>query len=143
GGLPHAPPPAQADRKQEPVPAGGVAQNSVMCGKITRETPFERVFIQPASGDNGCSLGSAYWVYNQVLGQPRGEPFPGCYLGPEFSEVQIRSLLQVAKLKYQKPADVVEATARLIARGKIVGWVQGRMEWGARALGNRSLLADV
>ncbi len=123
--------------------AGGVAQNSVMCGKITRETPFERVFIQPASGDNGCSLGSAYWVYNQLLRQPRGEPFPSCYLGPEFSETQIRSLLTVAKLKHRKPADIAEATAQLIAEGKIIGWFQGRMEWGARALGNRSILADV
>lgn len=123
--------------------AGGVAQNSVLCGKIARKTPFINVFIQPASGDNGCSLGSAYWVYNQILDQPRGEPFPGCYLGPEFTDTQIRAQLEVAKLKYRKPADIAEATAKLIARGKIVGWFQGRMEWGARALGNRSILADV
>src|SRR5207245_8991520 len=95
--------------------AGGVAQNSVLCGKITQETPFEQVFIQPASGDNGCSLGSAYWVYNQVLGQPRGEAFPGCYLGPEFTDTQIRAKLEVAKLKYRKPVDIANATARRLA----------------------------
>ncbi len=123
--------------------AGGVVQNSVMCGKVHSKTPFDRVFIQPASGDNGCSLGSAYWVYNQALGQPRGEPFTTCALGPEFGEAQVRSVLDAAKLPYRKPDDLVGETARLIARGQIVGWFQGRMEWGARALGNRSILADV
>jgi carbamoyltransferase len=123
--------------------AGGVAQNSVMCGKITKETPFTEVFIQPASGDNGCSLGAAEWTHNQVLGLPRSAAFPGCYLGPEFGEKEILSSLEVAKLTYRRPSDVAGETARLIADGKIVGWFQGRMEWGARALGNRSILADV
>lgn len=123
--------------------AGGVAQNSVMCGKITVMTPFEEVFIQPASGDNGCSLGAAAWVCNQVAGAPRIEPLPGCYLGPEFGEKDILSLLDTAKLKHRRSANVAADTARLIADGKIVGWFQGRMEWGARALGNRSILADV
>jgi len=123
--------------------AGGVAQNSVMCGKITRETPFDEVFIQPASGDNGCSLGAALLVHNQVLGLPRGEKFPGCYLGPEFGEKEILSLLEVAKQPFRRSSNVAADTARLIADGKIVGWFQGRMEWGARALGNRSILADV
>jgi carbamoyltransferase len=113
--------------------SGGVAQNSVMCGRITKETPFDEVFIQPASGDNGCSLGAAEWTYNQVLGMPRSAVFPGCYLGPEFSEKEILSSLE----------NIAVETARLIANGKIVGWFQGRMEWGARALGNRSILADV
>lgn len=122
---------------------GGVAQNSVLCGKITSSTPFEEVFVQPASGDNGCSLGGAAWVGNQVLGEPRGEQFQGCYLGPEFDEKEILALLEVSKLKYSRPPDIAAAAARLIANGKILGWFQGRMEWGARALGNRSILADV
>ena len=122
---------------------GGVAQNSVMCGKITERTSFDDLFLQPAAGDNGCSLGAAEWVHNQVLGLPRSEPFPGGYLGPEFSEEQILSFLEVAKLKYRRPDNLVEETARLIGEGRIVGWFQGRMEWGARALGNRSILADV
>ncbi len=123
--------------------SGGVAQNSVMCGKIAGHTKFDDVFIQPASGDNGCSMGCAEWVHNQILGLPRGEEFPGCYLGPEFSEKEILALLEVAKLRYRKSSDVAADTATLIADGKIIGWFQGRMEWGARALGNRSILADV
>lgn len=122
---------------------GGVAQNSVMCGKIVEATPFEEVFIQPAAGDNGCSLGSAEWVYHQVLGQTRGEPFPDCYLGPSYGEEEIRTELEAAKLSYRRPDDLLGEAARLVAEGKIVGWFQGRMEWGARALGNRSILADV
>jgi carbamoyltransferase len=123
--------------------AGGVAQNSVMCGKITRETSFNEVFIQPASGDNGCSLGAAEWVHNEVLNLPRSAPFPGCDLGPEYSEKEILALLEVAKLRYRCSADVAHDTAKLIAEGRIIGWFQGRMEWGARALGHRSILADV
>jgi carbamoyltransferase len=123
--------------------AGGVAQNSVMCGKLTSETPFDEVFIQPASGDNGCSLGAAEWVHNEVLSLPRSAPFPGCDLGPEYSENDILALLEVAKLKYRRSADVAQDTAKLIAEGSIIGWFQGRMEWGARALGQRSILADV
>jgi carbamoyltransferase len=123
--------------------AGGVAQNSVMCGRITSQTPFDEVFIQPASGDNGCSLGAAEWVHNQTLCLPRGESFQGCYLGPEFDEDSLLASLKIAKLNYTKSANVAADTARLIAAGKIVGWFQGRMELGARALGNRSILADV
>lgn len=122
---------------------GGVAQNSVMVGKILKHTPFENMFLQSASGDNGCSLGAAEWVHHQVLGLERGEAFPGAYLGPEFSEDEILPLLKVAKLDYEKPDNLVDRTADIIAEGRIVGWFQGRMEWGARALGNRSILADV
>jgi carbamoyltransferase len=82
-------------------------------------------------------------VHNQVLGLPRGDAFPGCYLGPEFDEDNILSLLKVAKLDYRRSGNIAVDAARLIADGKIVGWFQGRMEWGARALGNRSILADV
>lgn len=122
---------------------GGVSQNSVMCGKILEQTPFEEVFFQPAGGDNGCALGAAAWVHNQVLGQPRGEAFTSAYLGPAFSDADIEAALMTSKLDYDRPKDVARATAKLIAKGKIVGWFQGRMEWGARALGNRSILADV
>ncbi len=123
--------------------AGGVAQNSVMCGRITERTPFERVFIQPAAGDNGCSMGAAAWVAHQVLGQARSRGFPGCDLGPESSDEEILALLETAKLPYRRCDDVAAQTAERVAAGKIVGWFQGRMEWGARALGYRSILADV
>ncbi|MFO7870991.1 MAG: carbamoyltransferase C-terminal domain-containing protein [Kiritimatiellia bacterium] len=225
--------------------AGGVAQNSVMCGKIVKETPFTEVFIQPASGDNGCSLGAAEWVWGRgesrklkaEMGEegnfrqdqsdaadqqdgggrnresresaqirrggeekttnytdrnglseeektvgnytdggsvvtrvptrecrrrtpvrrrsgqkgpspiggsaPTTGSFTNAYLGPEYSESEIRSALDTAKLAYERPENLVAETAKLIVDGKIVGWFQGRMEWGARALGNRSILADV
>ena len=123
--------------------SGGVAQNSVMCGKITRETPFEDVFIHPASGDNGTSLGAAAWVHNQVLGLPRGPVLTTAYHGPEYSEAAIRKQLEIAKLPHTRPHDLVEEVANRIIAGRIIGWFQGRMEWGARALGNRSILADV
>jgi len=123
--------------------SGGVAQNSVMCAKIEANTPFENVFLQSASGDNGCSLGAAEWVHHQVLGLERGAPFASAYLGPEYSEEEIAAFLDVAKLDRERPGDLVERAADLVADGKIVGWFQGRMEWGARALGSRSILADV
>ena len=123
--------------------AGGVAQNSVMCGRITDQTPFERVFIQPAAGDNGCSMGAAAWVAHQVLGRARGPGFPGCDLGPDYDDEEILALLEIAKLPYRRCDDVAVEAARRVADGKIVGWFQGRMEWGSRALGFRSILADV
>ena len=123
--------------------SGGVAQNSVMCGKILQNTPFKDLFIQPASGDNGSSLGAAMWIHNQILKQERSAPFLSPYLGPEFSESEILSLLEISKLKYRRVDNIATEAARLIAAGKIVGWFQGRMEWGARALGARSILADV
>ena len=123
--------------------SGGVVQNSVMTGRIKENTPFENIFLHSASGDNGCSMGAAYWVHNQILGQPRGEVYPGSYLGPEYSEDEIKAQLDIAKLPYTRPDNIIEATADCIADGKIVGWFQGRMEWGARALGCRSILADV
>lgn len=123
--------------------AGGVAQNSVMCGRITAHTPFERVFVQPAAGDNGCSMGAALWVAHQVLGQARSPGSFGCHLGPEYDDDEILAVLEGAKLPYRRCDDIAAQTARCITEGAIVGWFQGRMEWGARALGCRSILADV
>jgi carbamoyltransferase len=123
--------------------SGGVVQNSVMTGRIKENTPFENIFMHSASGDNGCSMGAAYWVHNQVLKQERGEVYPSSYLGPEYTDEEIKAQLDIAKLPYTRPDSIVEATADCIAQGKIVGWFQGRMEWGARALGCRSILADV
>ena len=125
------------------VLSGGVAQNCVMTGRIRENTPFENIFLHSASGDNGCSMGAAYWVHNQVLKQQRAEPYSTSYLGPSFTEDEIRKQLEIAKLPYRRPESITEATAKCITDGKIVGWFQGRMEWGARALGSRSILADV
>jgi carbamoyltransferase len=132
--------------------AGGCAMNSVANGKIRERTPFEQVYIQPASGDNGTALGAAYWVWNQVLGQPRSFVMRHGYWGPSFENGPVSSALRerAADLARQQCAirsiddedALCDWTAGEIASGHIVGWFQGRMEWGARALGNRSILAD-
>lgn len=132
--------------------AGGCAMNSVMNGKIRERTPFEEVYIQPAAADNGTALGAAFHVWNQVNGGARGFVMEHAYWGPAFSEREIAAELErqrgaldrqgcrIAEIESEE--ELCRHTARQIADGKIVGWFQGRMEWGARALGNRSMLAD-
>jgi carbamoyltransferase len=124
--------------------AGGVAYNSVMNGKILLNTKFRRVFIQPAAGDSGTALGVCYQIYNQILKQPRNFVMEGAYTGPEFSEAEIRSELEASNLEYETYSDeeVTRQAARDIAEGLVVGWFQGRMEFGPRALGNRSIVVD-
>jgi carbamoyltransferase len=132
--------------------AGGCAMNSVANGKVRERTPFEEVYIQPGAADNGTALGAAYHVWNQVLGRPRDFRMEHAYWGPEFSESDVdRELaghlpeLERAGCRlswHETEDDLCRWTAERIAAGKIVGWFQGRMEWGARALGNRSILAD-
>ena len=129
--------------------AGGVAFNCVANGKIFEETPFERVYVQPAAGDAGLAVGAAYYVHHQILNQPRKFVMEHAYWGPEFSEAQIRSAIEssgMAGAGYQVRAlseeDTATETAKRISEGKIVGWFQGRAEWGPRALGNRSIVVD-
>ncbi len=124
--------------------AGGVALNSVMNGNILRNTPFRRLFVQPAAGDNGTALGVCYYIHNQLLNQPRGFFMEGAYTGPEFSDEQIRAVLDDAGLAYEHYDDreVTRRAAHDIADGAVLGWFQGRMEFGPRALGNRSIIAD-
>ena len=130
--------------------AGGCAMNSVANGKIRARTPFREVYIQPASGDNGTALGAAYWVWNQELGQPRGFVMEHGYWGQSHDEADVISTVRTRddeEWEYQVerfagPEETARATAALIAEGNVVGWYQGRMEWGARALGNRSIVAD-
>jgi carbamoyltransferase len=129
--------------------AGGVAFNCVANGKILSQTPFERVFVQPAAGDAGLSIGAAFAVYHQFLHRPREFVMEHAYWGPAFSPSEIRGALD----RFSMPADemgiseleekpLLESTAKAIAAGKIVGWYQGAAEWGPRALGNRSIVAD-
>ena len=123
--------------------AGGCALNSVANGKLFDCTPFRRTYIQPAAGDEGLAIGAALHTYHSVLNQPRRNELKNAYLGPEFSESRIQSSLQNAGLQYEKfdrPA-LLDAVAEQIALGNVVGWFQGRMEWGPRALGNRSIVA--
>lgn len=123
--------------------AGGCALNSVANGMIFNQTPFRRTWIQPAAGDEGLAIGSALYAYHSVLKQPRTREMKNSYLGPEFSEARIRSALESASLEYRALDQdaLLEETAGQIASGSVVGWFQGRMEWGPRALGNRSILA--
>jgi carbamoyltransferase len=125
------------------VMAGGCALNSVANGKIFSQTPFRRTWIQPASGDEGLAIGAALYAYHATLKQPRKYAMKNAYLGPEYSEERIREALDAAKLEYRRleREQFLEAVADQIADGKVVGWFQGRMEWGPRALGNRSILA--
>lgn len=124
--------------------AGGVAFNSVMNGRIFHETPFKRFFVQPAAGDAGCSLGAAYYVWHQKLGNPRKFVMDHAYWGPEFSNEECRAALDGAGLKYETLPDeeLLPRIAKMIADGAIVGWFSGRMELGPRALGSRSFVAD-
>lgn len=125
--------------------AGGVALNCSMNGKIARSGLFERIFIQPAAHDAGNSLGAALYGYHELLGQPR-RPAPRnrVYLGPGAAPGSIESALREfgEKILHTRPEHLYRHVTRQIAAGKVVGWYQGRMEWGPRALGNRSILAD-
>ncbi|HXK09767.1 MAG TPA: carbamoyltransferase [Vicinamibacteria bacterium] len=124
--------------------AGGVALNCVANGRVIRETPMKELWVQPAAGDAGGAVGVAHYVYNTIHKRPRGRAWTHAYLGPQFTDAEIAQYLDGAGAKYGTVGDreVVERTAKLIADGNVVGWFQGRMEFGPRALGARSILAD-
>lgn len=127
------------------VLAGGVALNSVYNGKILHNTPFKNVWIQPNATDGGTSIGAAYYCYNVILGHERNFVFNSAYLGPSFTDEQIQSYLNQRKIKYnifKNEAELIKKTAKLIYDDQVVGWFQGRMEWGPRALGTRSILSN-
>jgi carbamoyltransferase len=124
--------------------SGGVAYNSVMNGKILLHTPFKRVYVQPAAGDSGTALGVCYQIYNGLLKQARAPVMEGAYTGPEFSNAEIERELAAANLAYEtySETEIAERAASDIAAGLVLGWFQGRMEFGPRALGNRSIVVD-
>jgi carbamoyltransferase len=124
--------------------AGGVALNAVANGRIRLETPFRDLYVQPAAGDSGTAVGAAYYVWNQLLGQPRSFVMEHAYTGPEFGDDEIRAALAEAGLQAQRLDDeaLFAEVAERIAAGEVVGWFQGRMEFGPRALGHRSIVAD-
>jgi carbamoyltransferase len=124
--------------------AGGVAFNSVMNGKILLNTSFEEIFVQPAAGDAGTAVGACYYIYNAVLGQPRSYVMDHAYTGPGFSNQDIAAALTDSGLTFRELSDseITQAAAHAIAQGKILGWFQGRAEFGPRALGNRSIVVD-
>jgi carbamoyltransferase len=120
--------------------AGGVALNCVANGRLAAEGPFDHVWVQPAAGDAGTALGAALHEASQ-LGE-RCAPMPGAALGRAFTPAQIEGLLQEAEQPYEQPADLAEVVAAALAEGAVVGWFEGRSEFGPRALGHRSLLCD-
>jgi carbamoyltransferase len=132
--------------------AGGCAMNSVANGKIRERTPFRDVFIQPAAGDNGTALGAAFAAWHDASPAPRDFVMEHGYWGPEFGDGEIAAALRdraadiaaagCTERRFDDDAAVDAWTAAQIAAGRVVGWFQGRMEWGARALGNRSIVAD-
>jgi carbamoyltransferase len=123
--------------------AGGCALNSVANGKLFARTPFRHTWIQPAAGDEGLAVGAALHTYHSVLGNKRDFVMKNSYLGPEFSDSRIERSLNAAGVKYRKleRGPMLDTVSDRIAKGDVVGWFQGRMEWGPRALGNRSILA--
>jgi carbamoyltransferase len=122
--------------------AGGVALNCLANARIAERTSWRRLWIQPAAHDAGTALGAALAVWHLELAQARRVPFPNAYWGPEFSRGQCEAALLRAGLPFTRPADPGRAVAQMLAEGKVVAWFQGRMEFGPRALGNRSILAD-
>jgi len=131
--------------------AGGCGFNSLANGRIFEKTPFKRLYVQAAAGDAGGAMGAAYHVWNRVLGNPRSFVMNHAYWGPEFNEAEIeavvnenRARIEAERCQIERVAttSITDRTAQVIADGGVVGWFQGRMEWGPRALGNRSILGD-
>ena len=122
--------------------SGGVALNCKMNGKILKEGPFENIFLQPAPHDAGCSIGSALLVKHNILQRKERESNLSPYLGLEFNNIEIKKTLEESNIKYKYCEDISLETANKLSEGKLVAWFQGRNEWGPRALGSRSILAD-
>jgi carbamoyltransferase len=124
--------------------AGGVALNAVANGRIRPETEFEGVYVQPAAGDSGIAVGAAYHVWHQSLGRPRSFVMEHAYTGPEYSDANCESAIRAAGFEPESLDDdrLFSFVAERIAEGDVVGWFQGRMEFGPRALGNRSIVVD-
>ena len=134
------------------VLAGGCAMNSVANGKIFQNTKFKDVYIQPAAGDSGGAIGAAFYVWNQMLGKGRSFILDKPYLGKEFDNKEIMKVIDLNEKglkgedcvveKFDDVEKLSQTTAKAISEGKVIGWFQGRMEWGPRALGNRSIVCD-
>ena len=129
--------------------SGGVAFNCVANGKIFDATPFEQVYVHPAAGDAGLSVGAAYYVWHQTLDKPRSFVMEHAYWGPGYKPEEIRAAVKASSVSNGgftiaelNDAELMPRTATIISEGKILGWYQGRAEWGPRALGNRSIVAD-
>ncbi len=135
----------KATKMENIVLGGGVALNSVYNGKILRNTKFKRIWIQPNASDGGVSMGAAAYAYFTILGKERKEHLRNAYLGPEYPDSEIENFLDDNGVNYEKfrsDDELIKRTARLIHDNNVIGWFQGRMEWGPRALGARSILSN-
>jgi carbamoyltransferase len=140
---------AESTRRKAVCLAGGVAFNCVANGKIFETTPFEEVYVQPAAGDAGLAVGAAFHVWHQILGKPRSFVMNHAHWGPGFTGAEIRKAVDASDVtksgfcvKELPEEELIRRSAGIIADGRILGWFQGRAEWGPRALGNRSIIAD-
>lgn len=124
--------------------AGGVALNCVSNSKVLEQTSFENIFVQPAAGDAGGAIGAAYYLYNTVLQKKRTYVMENAFLGPSFRDEEIEEFLRSTGMPYRRVdrSKLLVETAKVLSEQKVVGWFQGRMEFGPRALGSRSILAD-
>jgi carbamoyltransferase len=123
--------------------AGGVALNCVLNAVIRDKGPFKNIWVQPAAGDAGTSLGAALWLDAVKRNQPDDRFYMGhAYWGPEYTDEEIEKFLQWTKVPYKKLTNIARETAEILAQDKVIGWYQGRMEFGPRALGSRSILAS-
>ena len=121
--------------------AGGVALNCVANGRVIRETPMKDLFVQPAAGDAGGAVGVAHYIYNTLHKRPRASGWRHAYLGPDYDEAEIKAFLDARGVPYRAlpREELLTTTARLLSEGSVIGWFQGRMEFGPRALGGRSI----
>ena len=124
------------------VISGGVSLNSVANGRIVRESGFKDLYVMPAAGDNGTAIGAAFYVYNSTLGNPRVFVHDNPYVGTCYNDEYLKAVLKECKIKAEYFEDIEGKAAKLLHEGMIIGWFQGRMEIGPRALGNRSILAN-
>src|SRR3989338_405144 len=124
------------------VMAGGVALNSSANGKLLQKKIFDNIWIQPSAYDPGCTIGVCFYIWHHILDKPRTFQMEHAYWGPEYSERAVLEAIKKFELDYEIREDIEQEAARLISEGNVVGWYQGRMEWGPRSLGNRSILAD-
>src|SRR3989338_7230278 len=125
--------------------AGGGALNSVVNCKIKKNTRFKNIFIQPGAGDHGRAIGASFYLYNSILNNPRKFVMENCYLGPGYTNEYVKKYLDENNIIYKEfknDKELIDTTAKLIYENNVVGWFQGRMEWGPRALGSRSILSN-
>jgi len=132
----------QQTREKNLVLSGGSFMNSVFNGKVLELTPFDNLFVSSCPDDSGNCFGAAFYLYNHILGEERGTPMQHNYYGPQYTDSEIEETLKRYNLNYTYEENIFKKAAKLLSEDNIIGWFQGRMEFGQRALGNRSILAD-